>query len=122
MAESQIQIRRVYDPPLPDDGQRILVDRLWPRGISKERAQLTEWCTAVAPSAELRGWYGHDAQRFAEFGRRYRAELAAPERAAALEHLRQLADTGRLTLLTATKRPDLSQAAVLFELLTERDR
>jgi uncharacterized protein YeaO (DUF488 family) len=112
-----VQVRRVYDPPEPDDGQRVLVDRLWPRGLSKERARLDDWCKEIAPSTELRKWYGHDPDRYAEFARRYRAELGDPERAAALARLRTLAGHGRLTLLTATKRSEISEAAVLADLL-----
>jgi uncharacterized protein YeaO (DUF488 family) len=112
-----VQVRRVYDPPEPDDGQRVLVDRLWPRGLSKERARLDDWCKEIAPSNELRKWYGHDPDRYAEFARRYRAELGDPERAAALTRLRTLAGHGRLTLLTATKRSEISEAAVLADLL-----
>jgi uncharacterized protein YeaO (DUF488 family) len=115
--EPHVQVRRVYDPPEPDDGQRVLVDRLWPRGLSKERANLDDWCKEIAPSTELRKWYGHDPDRYAEFARRYRAELGDPEREAAFAHLRELADHGRLTLLTATKRSDISEAAVLADLL-----
>lgn len=114
------RIRRIYDPVQDDDGARVLVDRLWPRGISKERAALTEWCKTVAPSNELRKWYGHVPERFDEFARRYRDELADDDRAAALEHLRSLrAEHGTLTLLTATKQPDISEAAVLEEILGE---
>jgi len=110
-------VRRVYDAPAGDDGTRVLVDRLWPRGLAKTRAELAEWCKDVAPSTELRQWYGHDPSRTAEFARRYRAELREPERAAALPHLRELAARQPLTLLTAAKDPDLSQAAVLADLL-----
>jgi uncharacterized protein YeaO (DUF488 family) len=117
---ADVQVRRVYDPPDPDDGQRVLVDRLWPRGLSKQRARLDDWCKEIAPSNELRKWYGHDPDRYAEFARRYRAELGDPERAAALAHLRELAGNGRLTLLTATKRSDISEAAVLAGLLGKR--
>ena len=104
---------RVYDPPEASDGQRVLVDRLWPRGLSKERAHLDEWCKDVAPSTGLRQWYGHNPGRFEEFARRYRAELDEPERAAAYSQLRELAAHGPLTLLTAAKRSDISEAAVL---------
>lgn len=117
---ADVQVRRVYDPPASDDGQRVLVDRLWPRGLSKERAHLDDWCKEIAPSNELRKWYGHDPERYGEFARRYRAELDDPERAAALGRLRELAGQGRLTLLTATKRSDISEAAVLAELLGKR--
>ena len=88
----EIRVRRIYDAPAVDDGARVLVDRLWPRGVSKERAQLTEWCKEIAPSTELRKWYHHDPAAFGEFTRRYLEELEDPERAAALEHLRQLAE------------------------------
>ena len=97
-----------------------LVDRLWPRGLSKERAHLDDWCKDISPSNELRKWYGHDLDRYAEFARRYRAELGDPERAAALAHLRELANHGRLTLLTPTTRSDISEAAVLADLLGRR--
>lgn len=112
-----VQVRRVYEEPEPGDGRRVLVDRVWPRGLSKERAYLDEWCKQVAPSTDLRTWYGHDPERYKEFTRRYRTELDEPERATALAHLRELAATGPLTLLTATKRSDISQAAVLAEML-----
>jgi uncharacterized protein YeaO (DUF488 family) len=114
-----VQVRRAYDPPEADDGQRVLVDRLWPRGLSKERAHLDEWCKEVAPSTELRQWYGHDPDRYDEFARRYRAELDEPERAAAFAKLRELAAHGPLTLLTASKRSDISEATVLAGLLTK---
>src|SRR4051812_43786715 len=116
----QVQVRRAYDPPRPDDGRRVLVDRLWPRGLSRARAHLQGWCKQVAPSTELRTWYGHEPDRFAEFAWRYRAELEEPERAAALIRLRQLAANGPLTLLTASKRSDISEATVLADLLTQR--
>lgn len=90
-ANGEVRVRRIYEEPAPDDGARVLVDRLWPRGVSKARAALDEWCKQVAPSTELCKWYGHDPKLFAEFGRRYRAELKEPERAAALAHLRELA-------------------------------
>ena len=113
----EVTFVRVYDPRGDDDGARVLVDRVWPRGLSKERAQLDEWCKVVAPSTGLRKWYAHDPQRFGEFTRRYREELSEPEPAAALQHLRDLAEQGKLTLLTATKSADISQAAVLADLL-----
>lgn len=109
--------RRIYEDPTPDDGTRVLVDRVWPRGVSKERAHIDEWLKAVAPSTELRSWYGHDAARFDEFVKRYKAELKEPERAAAFAHLKALAKESHLTLLTATKELPLSQAAVLAKLL-----
>lgn len=120
----EVRVRRVYDAAAADDCARVLVDRLWPRGMTKDRAQLDEWCQAVAPSTALRTWYRHDPDRFAEFTRRYHAELDDPgpdggARAAALAHLRELAEQGPVTLLTATRRPELSEAAVLADLLAD---
>ena len=117
MTRPRVRVRRIYDPPENDDGTRVLVDRLWPRGLAKTKAGLAEWCKEVAPSTELRKWYGHDPARTEEFGRRYRAELQEPERAAALQHLRDLAARQPLTLLTATKDPGISEAAVLADLI-----
>jgi uncharacterized protein YeaO (DUF488 family) len=115
---TSVQVRRAYDEPEKTDGCRVLVDRIWPRGVSKEKAALDEWCKEVAPSTELRQWYAHDPDRFEEFTARYEAELGDPERAEAMKHLRELADAGPLTLITATKRADISEAAVLARLLT----
>jgi uncharacterized protein YeaO (DUF488 family) len=112
-----VRVRRVYDEPVRQDGARVLVDRVWPRGVTKARADLADWCRQIAPSTSLRTWYGHDPAKFDEFARRYRVELEEPERAAALLHLREVALTGPLTLLTATRDPDLSQAAVLADVL-----
>ena len=114
-----IRVQRVYDPPSSDDGARVLVDRIWPRGLRKDTARLDHWAKDVAPSAGLRTWYGHDPAKFDEFRRRYIAELAEPGPREALGQLRALAESGRLTLLTATKELNLSQAAVLAELLTQ---
>jgi uncharacterized protein YeaO (DUF488 family) len=105
----------VYDEPESADGARVLVDRVWPRGISKQAAELREWAKDVAPSTELRRWYGHDPGKFEEFRRRYLAELDQPEPRAAADRLRTLAADGPLTLLTATKDVRLSQAAVLAD-------
>ncbi|GAA5016699.1 DUF488 family protein [Actinopolymorpha pittospori] len=112
-----MQVRRVYEEPARGDGTRVLVDRVWPRGLTKAKASLDEWCKQIAPSTQLRNWYGHEPDRFEEFGRRYRDELTEPERADALAHLRELAGKRTLTLLTATKEPRISQAEVLAELL-----
>ena len=117
MAEGRVQVRRVYEKPEPEDGIRVLVDRIWPRGLTRAKAALNEWCKDVAPSDELRKWYGHDPGRFEEFGRRYRVELQGPRQAQALSHLRGLAKDRRLTLLTGTRQPEISEAAVLAALL-----
>jgi uncharacterized protein YeaO (DUF488 family) len=115
--KGEVRVRRVYEERAGGDGTRVLVDRLWPRGVSKAKAGLDEWCKEVAPSPELREWYGHDPERFEEFVRRYRGELEEPQRADALAHLRRLAEDGVLTLLTATRRPEISEAAVLARIL-----
>ena len=117
MAQGRVQVRRVYEEPEPEDGTRVLVDRIWPRGLTRAKAALDEWCKDVAPSDELRKWYGHDPGRFEEFGRRYRVELQGPRQAEALSHLRGLAKDRRLTLLTGTRTPQISEAAVLAALL-----
>ena len=118
----EVRARRVYEPAAQSDGRRVLVDRLWPRGLSKDKAHLDEWLKAVAPSDELRRWYSHQPVRFAEFKRRYEAELKEPERAAALRHLREEARSGPVTLLTATKDLQHSEAEVLVQLLrSEQD-
>ena len=115
-----VRVRRVYDETQGGDGTRVLVDRIWPRGLSKDKAALDEWCKQVAPSPELRKWYGHDPERFAEFRRRYQAELDAGEQAAALAHLRELASDHPLVLLTASKELTISEAAVLCRISVER--
>ena len=115
--KSDVRLRRVYEEAEPHDGTRILVDRLWPRGVSKESAGLDEWCKEIAPSTELRKWYGHVPDRFNEFKRRYRAELEEPGRAEALDHLKALARDQTVTLLTATKDPAISGAAVLADII-----
>jgi uncharacterized protein YeaO (DUF488 family) len=117
-----IQVRRVYDEPTPADGARVLVDRIWPRGLRKDAARLDEWAKDIAPSAELRTWYQHDPAKFREFRHRYIAELAAPGPRAALDRLRDTAADQPVTLLTATKDLNLSQAAVLAELLRQPPR
>ena len=115
----QIFLRRVYDDPSPADGLRVLVDRVWPRGMTKSAAHLDEWIKDAAPSTPLRRWYGHRPERFTEFRRRYLAELADPQPAAAVNRLRELTRTRRVTLLTATRDVDHSQAAVLAEQLRD---
>lgn len=114
-----IRTARVYDDPDPDEGVRVLVDRLWPRGMRRGDPRIGRWDKQVAPSTELRRWYGHDAARYPEFARRYRAELAEPKMAPALDGLRGLAATGTLTLVTATKDVDHSELGVLKEILEE---
>jgi uncharacterized protein YeaO (DUF488 family) len=114
---SRVRVGRVYDQPTEPPATRVLVDRLWPRGLTKARAALDAWCKQVAPSPELRQWYGHVPERFPEFRRRYAAELATGEQAEALAGLRELAHAQALILLTASKDVTISEAAVLADLL-----
>ena len=112
-----VRLRRVYDPPEPGDGVRVLVDRLWPRGVSKDAARVDEWPKGLTPSTELRRWYHAGEGTYEEFARRYEAELAAPEAAGLLDRVRELAENGPVTLLTSAKDPERSHAAVLVRLL-----
>lgn len=118
----EIRVRRVYDSG--DErvaaDHRILVDRLWPRGVSKSDAAWDEWLKDVAPSAELRRWYDHDPARFLEFARRYRAELRRSPAATAIDRLAELARSDAVTLLTATRDVEHSGARVLQDTLTSR--
>jgi uncharacterized protein YeaO (DUF488 family) len=114
---TDVRVRRIYEAASPQDGKRILVDRLWPRGVSKQAAHLDDWAKAVAPSDELRRWYGHDPAKFAEFKRRYADELADSDHEEAWRRLVDESAQGTITLLTATKDVDRSEAAVLAERL-----
>lgn len=116
-----VMYRRIYDDASPEDGLRILVDRIWPRGIRKEDARLDEWIRDVAPSTELRRWYGHDPERYDEFRRRYLAELREPAWEKAVRRLRKYAGQDRMTLLTATTDLEHSQAAVLAHWLNRAE-
>ena len=113
--QEPIQIKRIYAPASSFDGWRVLVDRLWPRGVARDRAALDEWLPEVAPTTKLRQWFHHDAARWSEFRRRYRAELSAhgPE----LLNLRVKSRAGRLTLLYAARDPRFNHAAGLREVL-----
>ncbi|WP_406174155.1 DUF488 domain-containing protein [Streptomyces canus] len=112
-----VRIRRVYEPPEPADGVRVLVDRLWPRGLSKDTARVDEWPKALTPSTELRRWYHASEGSYEQFAERYEAELAGPEAAGLLDRVRELASRGDVTLLTASKTPERSHATVLARLL-----
>jgi len=118
---ADIRIRRVYDEPGPGDGARVLVDRMWPRGLRKAEAKLDEWAKDLAPSAGLRTWYDHDPAKFAEFRRRYITELDAPGPRSKLAEVREMAAGRPVTLLTATRDVNISQATVLAELLSADD-
>jgi uncharacterized protein YeaO (DUF488 family) len=111
----RVRIKRAYDPPARGDGTRILVDRLWPRGVKKADAEIAQWMKEVAPSNELRKWFGHDPQRWEEFARRYRTELAAKREAVAA--LRELVRKGAVTLIYSAHDTEHNQAVVLRELL-----
>ena len=113
-----LRIKRVYDPPADDDGMRVLIDRLWPRGLGKASARIDLWLKEVAPSDELRRWFGHEPERWAEFQRRYREELKT--RPQVLGQLTALAGEGRLTLLYAAKDQTRNNAVVLLKLLQHR--
>lgn len=113
-----IQVRRVYDAPSPTDGARVLVDRLWPRGVSKERAALDLWLKDIAPSTELREWFGHDPDRWDGFRTRYRAELDANQ--VCVEQLEALARKGPLTLLFGARNTEQNEAVVLAAYLQEQ--
>jgi uncharacterized protein YeaO (DUF488 family) len=119
MTLPDVVIARIYDQP-DARRHRVLVDRLWPRGIKRAEAPIDEWLRDVAPSGQLRKWYGHDPDRFAEFTERYRAELDEPERSAAFAELRARSQKRRLALVTAAKAVDISHAAVLADLLREQ--
>jgi uncharacterized protein YeaO (DUF488 family) len=116
----EIRTKRVYEPAVPDDGARVLVDRLWPRGLSKDKARLDLWAKEIAPSTELRRWFGHAPEKWSEFQARYEAELA--ERATAVAELLALARQGRLTLLFGASETRYNQAVVLRRYLEERLR
>jgi uncharacterized protein YeaO (DUF488 family) len=110
----EVLLRRVYDDVPEEEAEyRVLVDRIWPRGVRKADAALDEWLKDAAPTTELRRWYGHDPDRFEEFERRYRAELGRPPASLALAHLVDLSRAGKLTLLTATRDVEHSAARVL---------
>jgi uncharacterized protein YeaO (DUF488 family) len=115
-----ILTKRAYDPFEPSDGYRVLVDRLWPRGVSKAKAHLDAWAKEIAPSRALREWYGHDPDRWPEFRRRYTQELRAPAAQAVLDDLARRARRGRVTLVYASRAVDISDVAVLERLLIRR--
>ncbi len=117
-----IRVKRVYEEPGPDDGYRVLVDRLWPRGLSKERAAVDEWLRDVAPSTALRQWYHHDSTRWAEFRRRYYKELDAEPGSGALARLRSLAARRRVTLVYSAQEETRNNATALRAYVERRER
>ena len=115
-----MRLARVYDPPQTGDGERILVDRLWPRGIRKDDPRIDRWCKDAAPSTELRRWYNHDPARYDEFVARYERELDGLDAAAALDELRSRLSEGPVMLVTATKELEHSHLPVLARMLRHR--
>ncbi|HEY4192628.1 MAG TPA: DUF488 domain-containing protein [Mesorhizobium sp.] len=113
-----LTIKRVYDPPAKADGQRVLVDRLWPRGLSKDKAELTLWLKEIAPSTELRKWFDHDPAKWTEFQRRFRAEL--DESGEAVDELRGLIAKGKVTLLYSAHDETHNNAVALAAYLKEK--
>lgn len=115
---SNLRLKRAYEPAEPGDGTRILVDRLWPRGVSKERADLSDWMKDIAPTTELRQWFGHDPAKWTEFQSRYRAELA--QHAEELDQIRALAAKGVVTLIYSAHDEVHNDAVVLHAVLSGR--
>jgi uncharacterized protein YeaO (DUF488 family) len=115
-----INIRRVYEPPRSEDGYRVLIDRIWPRGVRKDEAQVDQWSRELAVSTALRRWFGHDPTKWEEFRKRYRAELLVPEHRAALDELAQQAQQGPVTIVYGARDEMHNNAVVLAELLRER--
>ena len=114
---ARIAIKRIYDPPSDRDGFRVLVDRIWPRGISKKDAAIDRWAKEIAPSAALRMWFRHDPAKWQEFRKRYRDEL--DDRVSELRHLLEECGKRRMTLLFSTKDTEHNQAVVLREVLAK---
>lgn len=115
----RIKIKRIYAPPSPGDGKRILIDRLWPRGVSKSAARIDVWLKDIAPSNQLRTWFNHDPDKWTEFARRYGRELQ--EKANVLQELRMEAGKGIITLLFAAKDEEHNNAVVLRKHLTRKE-
>jgi uncharacterized protein YeaO (DUF488 family) len=115
-----LKTKRVYDQPEKTDGKRILVDRLWPRGLSREKAQIDEWFRDIAPSDELRKWFGHKPERWEEFQERYREELRSAEKQQQLIDLRSMIRAGTVTLLFASKDGEHNNAIALTGILKQK--
>ena len=115
-----LRLKRVYLPPDGEDGRRVLVERLWPRGLTKKKAAIALWMKEIAPSPELRKWYGHVPELWPEFQRRYRAELEGEEQSALLDELRAMAGKERVTLVFAAKDEERNSALIVREVLLAR--
>ncbi len=115
ISPDRLRLKRAYEDPAPEDGTRILVDRLWPRGLKKDKAAIDQWAKDLAPSTGLRKWFGHEAARWPEFRERYSAELR--HHAEQLDQLRELAQRGRITLVYAARDEQHNDAVVLRDVL-----
>jgi uncharacterized protein YeaO (DUF488 family) len=115
-----IRLQRAYDDPGPDDGYRVLVDRVWPRGRTKAELRLDQWARDLGPSTELRRWFGHDPAKWPEFQRRYEAELAEPERARVLDDLAEIARDGTVTIVYGARDREHNQAQVIADEIRRR--
>jgi uncharacterized protein YeaO (DUF488 family) len=115
-----IAIKRAYEPAEASDGYRVLIDRLWPRGVSKAKAHINAWEKDIAPSHELRRWYGHDPAKWSEFQRRYGSELRVPAAKAILDNLVRRAKRGRVTLVYASRDSEISDVVVIERKLQRR--
>jgi uncharacterized protein YeaO (DUF488 family) len=118
ISADHVRLKRAYEAPDPRDGRRILVDRLWPRGVAKGEAAIDEWAKAIAPSTELRKWFGHDPGRWQEFRRRYASEILG--NAELLEHLRELARQAPITLVYSARDEAHNDAVVLRQVMLGR--
>jgi uncharacterized protein YeaO (DUF488 family) len=117
-----IDIKRAYEPASPDDGQRVLVDRVWPRGRTREALQISDWFKDLAPSSDLRRWFGHDRDRWEEFARRYREELKSPERAKQLNELEETSAKRKVTLVYGARDREHNQAVVLRDVIDQASK
>jgi uncharacterized protein YeaO (DUF488 family) len=122
MTASHVRLQRAYDEPTPDDGYRVLVDRVWPRGRTKEHLRLDEWTRDLGPSTRLRKWFGHDPARWTEFQVRYRAELGDPGRSRTLDELAERARQARVTLVFGAQDTEHNQARVIADELERRQK
>jgi uncharacterized protein YeaO (DUF488 family) len=120
MTASRVRLQRAYDEPTPDDGYRVLVDRVWPRGRTKEHLRLDEWARDLGPSTQLRKWFGHDPARWTEFQVRYHAELADPGRSRTLDQLAERARRAPVTLVFGAHDPEHNQARVIADEIERR--
>jgi uncharacterized protein YeaO (DUF488 family) len=120
MMSSSIRLRRAYEDPRPDDGHRVLVDRVWPRGRTKDELRLDAWARDLGPSSGLRRWFGHDPARWTEFQTRYRAELAERDRAQVLDALAAIARSGRVTIVFGARDREHNQAQVIADEIARR--